>query len=439
MVPVDQNPQAIQQAQQLPANVQPAPTSFSILSGSGPIGRDKLAAHFAANPKPFMDICHQRKIPLSALFNELAPEPGSGDAPKEALFEVAGHLGLYTKSDGYKPSSTVEDFFSTTAGINVFWGIMDHDFERILKINDLTEVSFESAAAESDLTPGGGFSPYDRLPLVNRPKYSPQFGITDLTQRTQTVRGISYMQPEFQGPTDASENTMKPVAPNAKIPTTTTVVGERSASLMKIGEGLLIDDNLTGNNQFMEAYRMHAELIGLRTAGAIANQGVEVAFKSKNPSANDNYTSLGATPDVEDIIEVNLDTGPNNAYMYNTLIMRRTQAKAWIKANITSGTDNVFGIPAGRFNEVFPSIRVVNNIGGPTRLIIVGDTDIDGWTDDKFISIDDRFSLIYVRRGNGIRDDSDTDIETQTRRRFLTQFFDWWLVSPSGVRGWRLS
>ena len=431
----------VPQAGQVPApGTGLAPISnYSGLPGTQTMARDKLAQSFGANPKTFIDECDHRKIPLSHLLNEKSPDPSNDKAPNEALFEICGHLKLFPRGDGYNPSSTVEEFFASAAGRQLFWAILDHDFERVLGVNQLAQVSFESAASEADLTPGGGFSPYDRLPVENRAKFSPRFGIGDLTERTQTIRGLSYMQPQFEGPTDADENTMKPVAPNAKIPTTTTIVGERSASLMKIGEGIKIDDNLIGNSQFMEAYRMQAELIALRTAAAIANQGVEIAIKSKDISANTNFQSLGANPDVQDVIRVNLDTGPNNAYMYNTIIMRQTQAQEWIYANIQQGSNNVFGIPPDRFNEVFPGIRVINNVGGPTRLIFVGDDDIDGWTDEKFITLDSRFSLIYVRRGNGMRDDSDTDIETQTRRRFMTQFFDWWLVSPDGVRGWRLS
>lgn len=412
--------------------------NFNIIDTDKTMGRQKLAQSFAANPKSFMDECQSRKIPLSYLLNEKSPEPSTSKAPDEALFEVAGHLGLYPKGDGSKPSSTVEEFFNTKAGINVFWGILDHDFERILGVNQLAEVGFESQSSEADLTPGSAFQPRSQMPLVDRAKFSPRFRITDLTQRTMTIRGLSYEQPEFKGPAEAAESVMKPVAPGTKIPTTTVVTGTRQGTVKKIGEGLVIDDNLVGNSLFMEAFRMRVELIAIRTEGALVNQGVEIAIKRLDPSANTNFVALGATPDIADIIRVNLESGPGNAYMYNTLIMRQSQAYEWIQANVQS-PNNIFGIPADRFNEVFPGIRVINNVAGATRLAFVGDSDIPGWTDEKFIALDDRFSLIYVRRGNGMRDDSDTDIETQTRRRFLTQFYDWWLVDPNGVRGWRLN
>lgn len=405
-----------------------------------PISRERLAQKFKADVKGYLQTCEARRINLGQLFQEEAPEKDSSRSPEEALFEVCAHLDLYPSGSKKDPSSTVEQFLATPAGTQLFWAVLHNDYETALGLNDMTEETFAGAASETDLTPGGSFSPYAQLPLENKLRFSPRFPISALTPRVQTIPGLSYEQPEFQGPTATDEHVMKPIAPNAKIPTTTTVVGERQGKLKKIGEGLKIDDNIIGNNMFMEAYRMQVQQIALRTEQAIVNNGVEIMFKSLQPG-NTNFDSLGSNPDLKDVIEVNLEQGVGNVYQYNLLIMRKSDAREWIYANINSGTDNTFAgqISPGRFDSVFPNIRLINNISGPTSLAFVGDSEIDTWTDSRFIATDPRFSLIYVRRGQAMRDDSDTDIETQTRRRFLSQMFDWWLVNPNGVKGWRLS
>ena len=413
-------------------------TNFNILSPDLLSDRSALAKSFKANPKPFMDECQGKKTSLAHLFNKFAPEPTTSSMPKEALFEVCGHLDLYPSDNDDQASSTVGDFFNAgAAGINLFWGVLDHDYNETLGINQL----LATTASETDLVPGSGFSPRAQLPMVNTQQMSPRFRITDLTPRVQTVTDLSYEQTQFQGPTNAADYVMKPVAPNAKIPTTTTIVGSRFGNLKKIGEGLKMDDNLTGNQMFMTAVRMQVELIALRTEQAIVNNGVKILFDSIGSAPTD-FELLQANPDMADVIKVNLESGTNNAYMYNLLIFRQSEAEKWIEANIQNGQNLIFSnLPEGRFSEVFNSIRVINNVSGATSIAFVGDSEIEGWgpANERFLGVDQRFALIYVRRGSGFRDDSDTDIETQTRRRFLTQFFDWWLVIPAAVKGWRLS
>ena len=413
--------------------------NFNVVTSENDLkDRSAIARAFKDNPASFLDECQARKISLNHLLEEKSEDPGNG---VPAIFEVAARLDLYAKGSGDKPSSTIYDFFSTKHGMNIFWSILDHDYNRVLGIDKIEKQQFESIGSEADLTPGSSFAPRDQLPLENKLRFSPRFRISDLTPRVQTVSDLFYEQAEFQGPTDGDEYVMKPVAPNTAIPTTTTIVGTRAGSLQKIGAGIKIDDNITGNGMFMEAVRMHVEQIALRTENAIVNNAVKILFDSLG-SGTTNFTSLGANPDLSAVIDVNLETGTGNAYMYDLILMRRDEAKEWIEANIQNGNNYIFGgLPPGRFEEVFNSIRVVNNVSGPTRLAFVGNNEIEGWdgSQKRFMAIDPRFCLVYVRRGRGMRDDSDTDIETQTRRRFLTQFFDWWLVNPSARIGWRLS
>ena len=91
---------------------------------------------------------------------------------------------------------------------------------------------------------------------------------------------------------------------------------------------------------------------------------------------------------------------------------------------------------AGRFVSVFPGVTLLNSVSGPTVTAFVGNSEIPGWSTDNFIGVDQRFALSLMRRARGTRDEGDYDPETQVRRRFLSQHFDWYLEDINAVKGW---
>ena len=428
----------------------------TVVTGDGTMPRSQLYQSFMANPKPFEQEAADRRIALPVLLNEKSPSPDSHKDVPDALTSMLGRANLYISSNGNNPTSSAAEFLKTSATRSLFWAVLDRDFDEGLGLHEIEnnkgygiEGHASGTNTEQDLTPGGAFNPRTTLPLVDRRKFRPRISISDIAGSIQTIPGNSYQTPEYNTP-DA-DHRMRPVPPTTPIPTTTLTVSERVGSLKKIGEGLRVDANMEFSNLFMESIRMWVAKLALHTETAIVNAGLRVLYSSIPSSGERAFTAaanlLGSVPNMRNIINVNLHTGPGNAYSYNILFMRQSDAQTWIEANTlalgatSSGqTTTQAMIPQpGRFVSVFPGVTLLNSISAPTVVAFVGDSEVSGWTANNFIGVDQRFALTLMRRARGTRDEGDYDPETQVRRRFLSQHFDWYLEDINAVKAWRLA
>ena len=425
---------------------------LTVVTGDGTMTRSQLYQSFMANPKPFEQEAADRRIALPVLLNEKSPVADSSKDMPDALSSMLGRANLYISSTPSNPTSSAADFLKTSATRSLFWSVLDRDFDEGLGLHEIennksygVEGHASATNTEQDLTPGGAFNPRTTLPLVDRRKFRPRIAISDIAGSIQTIPGNSYQTPEYNTPD--TDHRMRPVPPTTPIPTTTLTVSERQGTLKKIGEGLRVDANMEFSNLFMESIRMWVAKLALHTETAIVNAGLRVLFASIPASGTRAFQSLGATPNLEDIINVNLYTGPGNAYSYNLLVMRQSDAATWIESNTmalaSAGSGNTTTqamIPQpGRFTTVFPGVTLLNSISAPTVLAFIGDDEISTWTATRFIGVDQRFALTLMRRARGTRDEGDYDPETQVRRRFLSQHFDWYLEDINAVKGWTLS
>ena len=418
---------------------------LTVVTGDGTMTRSQMYQSFMANPKPFEQEAADRRMSLPVLLNEKSPVPEKSKDHPVALSSMLGRADLYISSNSNSATSTAADFMKTSATRALFWSVLDRDFDEHLGLYEIENNRENYASAtntEQDLTPGGAFNPRTTLPLVDRRKFRPRISISDIAGSVQTIPGNSYQTPEYNTPD--TDHRMRPVPPTTPIPTTTLTVSERVGSLKKIGEGLRVDANMEFSNLFMESIRMWVAKLALHTETSIVNAGIRILYESVDNVAARTFEAIGATPNLKSIIKVNLHTGPGNSYMYNLLIMREAEIETWIEANTlalgatSSGqTTTQAMIPqAGRFVSVFPGVTLLNSVSGPTVTAFVGNSEIPGWSTDNFIGVDQRFALSLMRRARGTRDEGDYDPETQVRRRFLSQHFDWYLEDINAVKGW---
>ena len=410
------------------------------------MSRRQLHQDFMANHKEYEQEAADRRMSIPALLNAKSPNGDNNRDHPDALSSLLGRSDLYISSDAGNSTSSAADFMKTAATRSLFWAVLDRDFDEALGLYEIennrgnrVEGFASGTNTEQDLTPGGAFNPRTTLPLVDRRKFRPRIAISDIAGSVQTIPGNSYQTPEYNTP-DA-DHRMRPVPPTTPIPTTTLTVSERQGSLKKIGEGLRVDANMEFSSLFMESIRMWVAKLALHTETSIVNAGIKVMYDSIADVSARSFTNVGATPNLQSIIRINLFTGPGNAYMYNLLIMRESEVRTWIEANTmalsATPTNQQNTIPApGRFVSVFPGVTLLNSVAAPTVTAYVGDSEISGWNTDNFIGVDQRFALTLMRRARGTRDEGDYDPETQVRRRFLSQHFDWYLEDINAITGW---
>ena len=413
--------------------------------------RKELAKDYSNDPQSFLKEAKERGVPLSEVFR-IRSEPSDPHGPNDALVDVMHEMELRAESNKNYESSTLGEFTRTEAGTFLLFDYLDRCYEDTLlgRADDDGSTGFD----ESNFLAGQVYRPYYERPLVQRKRISPQVRISDIVARVETVTEDLIRQPEFTTNVDtlttaekdlgtagsrrSANEEMIPIAPGGKIPTTVVSLGSRTAELKKVGIGLAVTDEFNSNNIRVSAIQTWVERVAVNHERAIVNEGVKTIIEGPNaltgnmPSPLTGANRVEIDNDLGGIIEVN--TYFDDPYMLDMLITSKSVAREWIEVNVTAGgagTNSFLPYPAGRFNDVFANINVVNVNSQPTRLAYLSSpTSATGIPDsggNHMLGIDSRVTLVMYRHARGSVNERERIPSQQIEARYMTERYGFML------------
>ena len=396
--------------------------------------RKNVFEKFRKEPEFFVKTAKQEGIPLGEVFRIEAPDADKGDHP-DPLLDMIQKAGLRVESNRNYESSSLGDFTRSDYGHYLLFDWLDRCYENT--ILGRAADSSSTGIDESSYLPGQVYRPYQERPLVERKRIAPQIRIGDIVARVETVTEDLIRQPEYTTSTDAGavEETMIPIAPGGKIPTTVISLGSRTAELKKVGIGVAVTDEFNSNNIRVSAVQTWVERVAVNHERAIVNEGI-IAIRT-GPNAGTGNTAVGvptdtATYNLNGIIKIN--TYFEDPYMMDLIIANKTTARSWIQATVQSNlTGTVIGgtpaaeagqfapYPQGRFSGLFSPITLINSNSAPTRLAYLADSGSHGLATNKLLGIDSRTTLVMYRHARGSVNERERIPSQQIEARYMTE------------------
>ena len=416
--------------------------------------RKGLHEKFSADPKAMYEEAMEKKLTLPSLFREKIDDEleKSEDRKLDPLNWMLRKEGLSIRSvDGYA-SSSIEDFMANDATKQLFWSVLDNDYDQNFGFDELGKVAADGTLTDSGLTDNTPFKVRYTTPMAELQRFSPRVRVVDIVGSVETIPGTTFQQPELRGdPATTAEGRQaaeqsRDIGEAGRIPTTTLRVGTSTGQTKKIGEGLRISTEATFSEMYMESVRIWVRRLAMRDEIRMVNEGIDILRRVAETQGTPASNSLTATPSLDDVIRVNLySTG---AYDYNLLIANQGNAHLWIAANVRSGWGTTpanfypADMPGDRFGSVFPGVQLVNSVYAPTRLAVVNDGEgglAARPTGTHLIGVDQRFALSLKRTARGMVDEEIYDARHQVRERYITQRYGYHLVDVEAVKYWRLA
>ena len=403
--------------------------------------RKGLHEVFSDDPKGMYQEAMDKKLTLPDLFREKVNDEieKSEDRKLDPLNWMLRKEQLSIRSTASHPSSSVEEFMANDATKQLFWSVLDNDYDQNFGLEDLDKIAADGTITDAGAVDNSPFKVRYTTALSEQQRFAPRVRIADIAATVETIPGTSFQQPEFRGDSGTTEDERqaaersRDIGEAGRIPTTTLRVGTTAGQTKKIGEGLRISTEATFNELYMESVRIWVRRLAMRDEIRMVNEGINILDTIVSGTTRA-YDRIGATPNLASILEVNMygDSG----YQYNLLITERASAAKWIEANVRAN-GYPLDVPAGRFNSALPGIQLVNTIGAPTRLAFVSDTETN-LEDNQMLAVDQRFALSLKRTARGMVDEEIYDARHQVRERYITQRYGWHVMDAEAVVGWLL-
>ena len=394
----------------------------------GKLTRTDVFEKFRKFPEPFLKIAKQEGIPLSEVFRIEAPHADKNDH-EDPLLDMIQKAGLRVESNRNYPSSTLGDFTRSDYGHFLLFDWLDRCYENTL-LGVRAADSGSTGIDETGYLAGQVYRPYMERPITQRKMIAPQIRIGDIVSRVETVTEDLIRQPEYTTATDAgnAEESMVPIAPGGRIPTTIISLGSRTAELKKVGIGVAVTDEFNSNNIRVSAVQTWVERVAVNHERSIVNEGLSTI--RTGPGA---ATGGGAAPvpthatvsrNLKGIIDIN--TYFEEPYMMDLLVGDKATVQKWIATVVASGiaTDaigNYQPIPGGRFNSLFAPMTLVNQSSAPTRLAYLTAGGTHGIAADRLLGIDSRVTLVMYRHAHGSVNERERIASQQIEARYMTE------------------
>ncbi len=402
--------------------------------------RSNVFEKFRKEPEFFLKTAKQEGIPLSEVFRIEAPIADKTDHD-DPLLDMIQKSGLRVESNRNYPSSTLGDFTRSDYGHYLLFDWLDRCYENTL-LGIRAADSGSTGIDETGYLAGQVYRPYMERPITQRKMIAPQIRIGDIVARVETVTEDLIRQPEYTTATDAgnAEESMVPIAPGGRIPTTIISLGSRTAELKKVGVGVAVTDEFNSNNIRVSAVQTWVERVAVNHERTIVNEGIAVIEDGTGAAVGGGNTpapTANVGSNLKGIIEVN--TYFEEPYMLDLLIANKTTAQKWIQAvvqsnltgvansgtNVTSGDFQPYA--AGRFSGLFSPITLINQNSAPTRLGYLTDGGTHGLGTNEMLGIDSRVTLVMYRHARGSVNERERIASQQIEARYMTERYGFML------------
>jgi len=399
--------------------------------------RHDLHEDYMVNPGIYKQMAKENNVTLPVLFNRISPAKLVDDTYEEDAFSDMLYREDLDVNGGYQSASTdVEQWLDQTdkevgPKEELFWAQLGRDYDECTSLPELDlRRKASSVTTVGQIADNTALNPRQYLALYQRNQLRADIGIADLAASIQTTTSRSFGEPQYNPDNNVSHRSAV-VGEGMPLPVTTVTSGERLGKMKKIGAGLAVSREYEMDQTRMSSIRMWVAQLAIGDEIYMAHEGINIL---KAGAATED---IGASPDYDSILEVQLHFVGNGIYRLDKLFARKTESRAWIKAHQTAGSDP-FNRPApdGRFDQVYNSIQVANGVPGPTQLYVVSDTtNTDphlGTTlaTNDLLGLDSRFALIFFQLAAGMLSEERYDPRTQVRERFLSRWFGWFLQDP---------
>ena len=409
---------------------------------SSPSSRKSVWEKFRRDPGEFTKEAKQRKVPLYEVLRINSPVPATG-YPINALEDVIAREGLVVHGgDAVYQGSTVADFCKKEYGQTLLLEYLDMNYERtyqngVRKSLRQTDPNGSTGYTASQFLAGQPYNPYMDQPLREDTMLAPQIPPSMLLANTVTISDDQIRKPRYDTP--EGEETMVPVAAGAEIPVAVVTLQTSDAEIKKVGLGLGLTDEFLGNSNRVAAATIWVARVAvrhlIRVSREIVNQMVAAA------AADAARRVSGVTKNLEGIIDLNFEF--EEPYSITTLIANKATAKEWVKAVVTSGAGsgsdtvgNFQPYPAGRFSDLFGSIRLLNQSSAPTGLGYIEGTNL---ANDQMLALDARSAVVMYRHARGSINERERITSRQMEVRYLTERYGTDIDEPNSYKSVALS
>ena len=410
--------------------------------------RKELHTSYFQDYVPFCKAAERLDMSLPDFCNYASPKREYDGLPNDAIAEMFAHSNLVVNQSMRRKTATMSELADEGPTETLMWSLLDRDYDAASGMYDLEKtLKFaDVGATEGELPERSSLRPRATRELYERNKFRPPIMLSQITSSMQTIDADAINLPEY---TQAAEDERsKTLTEFENIPLTSITISERSVRLKRIGAGVRVSRQFELNNIRMTAIRTWIRRQGMRDEIRMIHEGVNTLIAAA-VAAGGPVESIGTTPSFQQILGVYTGFGTSSGYAVDLLITSTTNAETFLAANTAVSQNGyvlrdlpdraqVSGGILPRINYVNANVMEVNLIGFDNVQTAGGDdpgVDVGiNLPTNQMLAVDSRFALIFLRRTRGIVTAEQYFPRSESRERYMTQYFGWGEQDRDAVR-----
>ena len=410
--------------------------------------RKELHTSYFQDYVPFCKAAERLDMSLPDFCNYASPKREWDGLPNDAISEMFAHSNLVVNQSMRRKTATMAELADEGPTETLMWSLFERDYDAASGLYDLEKtLKFaDVGATEGGLPENSSLRPRATRELYERNKFRPPITLGQITSSMQTIDADAVNLPEY---TQAAEDERsKTLTEFENIPLTSITLSERSIRLKRIGAGVRVSRQFELNNIRMTAIRTWIRRQGMRDEIRMIHEGVNTLIASATRTGAPAAVSIGTAPSFAQVLSVYTGFGTSSGYSVDLLITSTANAETFLQSNIAvSQAGYVLDLPdraqisggiLPRINYVNANVREVNLIGFDRVQDSSGnDPGVDvgiNLHEDHMLAVDSRFALIFLRRARGVVTAEQYFPRSESRERYMTQYFGWGEQDPEAIR-----
>ena len=395
--------------------------------------RKELHTSYFQDYVPFCKAAERLDMSLPDFCNYASPKREWDGLPNDAIAEMFAHSNLVVNQSMRRKTATMAELADEGPMETLMWSLFDRDYDAASGMYDLEKtLKFaDVGATEGGLPENSSLRPRATRELYERNKFRPPITLGQITSSMQTIDADAVNLPEYSQA--AEDERSKTLSEFENIPLTSITLSERSIRLKRIGAGVRVSRQFELNNIRMTAIRTWIRRQGMRDEIRMIHEGVNTLI-SAAPALSSPRDDLTSSPNFAKVLSVYTGFGTGSGYSVDLLITSTANAETFLQSNIAVGQAGyILDLPdrarvAGgilpRLNYVNANVREVNLIGFDT--VATSDVNLGiNLPALQMLAVDSRFALIFLRRTRGVVTAEQYFPRSESRERYMTQYFGW--------------